>query len=72
MELRGFWCRTEGCVELRGFLCETEGCLELRDFEAENIGMKMRYLLKRVSSEKWYLLLYKKLLQIIMNFCLMT
>ena len=51
---------------------ETEGCIELRDFEAENIGMKMRYLLKRVSSEKWYLLLYKKLLQIIMNFCLMT
>ena len=25
VELRGFWCWTEGCVELRGFCCWTEG-----------------------------------------------
>ena len=25
VELRGFWCGTEGCVELRGFKCGTEG-----------------------------------------------
>ena len=24
VELRGFWCGTEGCVELRGFWCWTE------------------------------------------------
>ena len=25
VELRGFWCGTEGGVELRGFKCGTEG-----------------------------------------------
>ena len=25
MELRGFWCGTEGEVDLRGFRCGTEG-----------------------------------------------
>ena len=29
MELRAFWCGTEG-VELKGFWYGTEGCVELR------------------------------------------
>ena len=30
VELRGFWCWTEGCVELRGFRCWTEGFFVLK------------------------------------------
>ena len=31
MELRDFWCGTEGCVELRGFWCGTDGFQGLKE-----------------------------------------
>ena len=34
MQLKGFWCGTEACVELRSFWCGTEG-VELRVFGVE-------------------------------------
>ena len=30
VELRDFWCGTEGCVELRDFRCGNEGFLGLK------------------------------------------
>ena len=59
MELRGFWCGTEGFlmwdyvvfgVERRGFWCGTKRCVELRDFWC---GTKGFFGLKRSCPFVW-------------------
>ena len=43
MELRGFWCGTQGCVEPRAFWCGTQGCVEPRGvLNRELFGVELR------------------------------
>ena len=44
VELRAFWCGTQGGLVLKweGFWCETEGCIELRGFWCGNDGLEVR------------------------------